>query len=234
MSLLTLIQRFAYRTGIVVPSAVIGSVDPAILQLKELLEEEGSELSQRYEWEMLINEETHTTTAAENQGLLTTITDGGFRYICNDTIWDRTDRLPIPLIGQVAWQRTKATTTATPRYHYRIRGGSLLITPAMVADHVLAFEWVTRYWVLSIANSPKEFFTVDTDLLRLPEDLLLAGLRWRWKKEKGLEYAQDFDSYELKVKQYTSRDGGKPRLHMDDHFEYGQPRIFVPESDWTL
>jgi len=234
MSLLTVIQRFCLRTGIVYPSVVIASVDPAILQLKELLEEEGEELSQRGEWEALIMEETHTTTAAEDQGAITTITDAGFRYICNDTIWDRTDRLPIPLIGQVAWQRTKAVTSATPRYHYRIRGGRLLITPTMAANHTLAFEWVTKYWLTAAAGTKKERFTVDTDLMLLPEDLLLMGLRWRWKKEKGLEYAQDFDSYELKVKQYLSRDGGKPRLHMDDYYEYGQPRIYVPESDWTL
>lgn len=234
MSLLTVIQSFCLRTGIVYPSVVVASVDPAILQLKALLEEEGSELSQRYDWEALTIEEVHTTTAAEDQGAITTITDAGFRYICNDTMWDRTEDRPVPLIGQVAWQRTKAVTSATPRYHYRIRGGKLLITPTMEADHSLAFEYMTRYWILGVSGTRKEFFTIDTDLILLPEDLLLSGLRWRWKKEKGLEYAQDFDSYELKLKQYTSRDGGKPRLHMDEYYEYGQPRIFVPESDWTL
>ena len=235
MSLLTIIQRFTKRTGVVVPTTVTSSLDSQIIQLQALLEEEGEDLSKRGEWEALTVEKVHTTTAAEDQGAITTIATNGFRYICNETMWDRTDRLPVPLINSVAWQNIKATANSTPRYRYRIRGGKLLITPTIAASHSLAFEYQTKNWITDLNGiNPKAQFTADTDLVLLHEDLMLLGLRWRWKKEKGLDYEEDFRTYEQAVTQYLSRDGGKPIMRMDGMPKDARPGMIVPEGSWAL
>lgn len=237
MSLLTLIQEFALVTGLPAISAVMGSSNPQVIQIRYLLLSEGHDLSMRGDWQALTVEEVHTTTAAEDQGAIATIASNGFRYICNETMWDRTDQLPVPLIGSQEWQRQKALSTLTPRYQYRIRQGKLLITPAIPANHSLAFEYMSRYWITDAAGTTyKSAYSVDTDLHLLPEELLLMGLRWRWKKEKGFDYAEDFRVYELQVKQYLNRDGGKSTLCMDNAVDrrYGRPGIVVPESSWSL
>lgn len=236
MSLLTIIQEFCGRTGVPKPSTVMASIaDTQILQLVSLLQEEGTDLSKRGDWEGLTVEATHTTTAAEDQGALTSIATNGFRYIKNQTLWDRTDRLPIPLIGSTDWQRMKAIVNTGPRYRYRIRQGHLLMTPTPAASHSLAFEYLSKNWILGADGTTyKTAFTLDTDTVLLPEDLMLQGLRWRWKREKGMDYAEDFRTYESQIKQDLGRDGGKEWLQMDGQPFHASPAIIVPQGSWTL
>lgn len=235
MSLLTIVQHFCQRTKLPVPSAVMGNTDPQVLQFRALLEEEGQELAQRGWWEALTREATHTTLAQEDQGTIISIATNGFRAITNDTMWDRTDKLPVPLINSTAWQRLKATTGVSPRYRYRLRGGKLLLTPTPPASHTLAFEYLSKNWILGVDGTTyKELFTLDTDTLLLSEELMRLGLRWRWKKEHGLEYAEDFRTYETEVTNALGRDGGKPTLYMDGSQPRMRPGVIVPEYSWNL
>lgn len=237
MSLLTIVQYVCGRTGVPVPSTIIGTTDQQVLQMLRLLEEEGNDLSQRGPWEGLINEASLTTAATVSQGAMTTIASNGFRYILNDTIWDRTNRLPIagPLDAP-SWQGEKALGITGPRYRYRIRGGLLIVSPTPTAGYSWYFEYVTKNWISNAAgNAYKQYFTVDSDLILIPEELVLMGLRWRWKKEKGLDYADDFNTYEMQVKNALGRDGGKAVLCMDSvGSREVRPGIFVPAGSWSL
>ena len=219
-----------------VPSTVMGSVlDPQVLQLLRILEEEGNDLAKRGDWEGITFEQTHITLAAEDQGAIATIATNGFRYIKNETIWDRTDKLPIALMGSKLWQTMKAIASVGPRYRYRIRGGRLLVNPTPTAGHTWAFEYISKNWILGVDGvTYKQYFTLDTDTVLLPEDLILQGLRWRWKKEKGLEYAEDMRTYEAQVQTQLGRDGGKERLCMDSAEREPRPGIWVNDMSWPL
>lgn len=237
MAVLDLVARFCRRTGIPVPSAAVGSTDDQVLQVVALLEEEGNDLAGRGQWEALTREATHTTLAAEDQGAVTTIAASGFRYIKNGTFYDRTD--DVPVIGPLSpdeWQNAKAMTWTGPRYSFRIRGGKLLVTPTPAAGHTWAFEYISKYWILGVDGTTyKQYFTLDTDTLLLSEDLLMMGLRWRWKKEKGQEYAEDFRAYEAQVADALGRDGGKAPLHAGgEGYQGARPGIFVPQGSWSL
>ena len=236
MSLLSTIQYVAGRTGITVPSSVLGTSDPQVLQLLRLLEEEGDDLRKRGPWTGIIKEASWSTTAAEDQGALTTLAPSGFDYIKSGTFWDRTDRLIVqgPLSDE-EWQTRKALTLSGPRYCWRIRGGKMLINPIPAASHTFAFEYASKYWILGIDGTTyKQYFTLDTDTILLPEDLVLMGLRWRWKKEKGFDYAEDFRTYEMQVKDALGRDGGKRRLRMDGGPHDARPGVMVPDRSWSL
>jgi hypothetical protein len=237
MSLLTVVQQFCERTGIPSPATVYGTTDTQVAQVRALLEEEGNDLAARGGWEILQQQATHTSLAAEDQGAMSTIASNGFRYILNNTIWDRDDRLPIlgPMTPQ-EWQALKAVVVTGPRYQFRIRGGKLLVNPTPVAGHTWAFEYVSENWILGADGvTYKNYFTLDSDEILLPETLVLLGLRWRWKKEKGFDYAEDFRTYEMQVKDAVGRDGGKKVLNMDSNGWRGpKPGIWVPSGDWTV
>ena len=68
----------------------------------------------------------------------------------------------------------------------------------------------------------------------LPENILMMGLSWRWKKAKGFEYAEDFRSYELLVRDALSRDGMKRNLNMSDRPQTPNPKVVIPEGSWSL
>jgi hypothetical protein len=235
MSLLTVVQSFCERTQLPIPTTVIGTADAQVKQVRALLEEEGEALSRRGDWEGLTFEATHTTLALEDQGAVTSIATNGYRYIKDETMWDRTDKLPVPQMHSTKWQRFKAVVSAAPRYNYRIRGGKLLMTPTPTAGHTLAFEYVSKNWILGVDGTTyKSAFTLDTDTFLIPEELFKLGLRWRWKKEHGLEYAEDFRDYETQVADALGRDGGKPTLYLDNSFTQTRPGVIVPEYNWPL
>lgn len=237
MTMLSVVQQFCLRTNIPKPPTVVGSTDTQVLQVMALLEEEGNDLASRGSWQELTFEAAHTTVATESQGSISTIAANGFRYIKNQTIWDRTDRLPVlgPMDGP-DWQTLKAVAVNGPRYRFRIRGDLLLVNPVPAASHNWYFEYITQNWILGANGTTyKQYFTLDTDTLLLPETLLLQGLRWRWKKEKGFDYAEDMRTYEMQVKDALGRDGGKPVLHMDnDNWRGPRPGIWVPDGNWSL
>lgn len=236
MTVLSVVQHFCKRTNLPVPATVLGTTDEEVLQVMSLLEEEGNDLSGRGSWQSLTFEASLTSAATESQGAMTSIATNGFRYIKNQTIWDRTNRLPIwgPLDDK-EWQARKALAPTGPRYQFRIRGGLLIINPVPVAGYSWYFEYVSKNWILGADGTTyKQYFTLDTDTILLPEELVLTGLRWRWKKEKGFDYAEDFRTYEMQVKDAMGRDGGKPNLHADDPGFEAVPGVFVSQGSWDL
>lgn len=234
MTIAGIVQQFSRRSGVQYPATVVGSTDEGVLQMLALLEEEGNDLASRGAWERLTYEAALTTVATESQGAIVSIATNGFRHIKNQTIWDRTDQLPVlGAVDSVDWQALKAVVNTGPRYQFRIRGGELLVSPVPVAGHDWRFEYISQNWILGADGTTyKQYATLDTDTVLLPETLLIMGLRWRWLKEKGLSYAESFNSYEAQVKDALGRDGGKPVITMDSSERRPRPGTWIPSGSW--
>ena len=238
MTLLTIVKEHCRRTGLSVPLIVAASQDEQLLQIMGLLNETLDDLVTRRQWTELQREKVFLSVAGENQGSLETLADGGFQWIINDTIFDRTRRLPVfgPR-GAEYWQQVKAMPFTGPYYQYRLQGGELHILPEMPAGHTMAFEYVSTWSVIdavNIAQPYKLWFTKDTDTTVFPERLLLAGLRWAWKREKGLRYSEDFRTYEAQVANYAGHNATSAVLSMNGESAAIQPGIFVPSGNWNL
>lgn len=230
MSLLTMVQRVCGRRGLPVPTAVYSSVDPIIVQMLALANEEAQDLANRYPWQALQTESTFTTVATESQGAITTLAGAGFKYVLNDTMWNRDLRRPVfgPLVPY-QWQQLKAQQITGPWNQFRIRNGNVLFIPAPAAGQTIALEWVTKYWM----GGTSDVWTADTDTAYLDEDIMALGLMWRWNQMKGLEYAEDQEKYEKRVADAMARDAGKPVLNMNGG-NIGYPAgVFVPNGGWV-
>jgi hypothetical protein len=234
MTLIELVTAFCKRTGLPVPATVVGTTDRQIQQVQALLEEEGGELASRHQWRGLTREAIVTTIANEDQGDIDALATDNFEYISNGTLWDRSTHLPLygPLSGQ-DWQAIKATNINGVNYSFRFRGGNLLVNPVPPAGVTWAFEYLTGNWIINGAVL-KSTFTDDLDTFLLKPELLLLGLRWRWKAEKGLDYAEAFNAYELRVKDEMGRDGGAKPLRMDNTPGRVRPGIIVPNGSWSV
>lgn len=230
MTCLSMIQTACRRLGLPAPSAAVTSTDQQVLQFLNLLNEEGEELAERYPWQVLQAEATFTTAATESQGALSTLAPG-FKYVLNDTIWNRTETRP--LVGPLSpsgWQQRKGSNVTGPYSEYRIRGNELLLIPAPAAGLTVAFEYQSKNWVSLAAGSTASAFETDSDTALLDEQLMTQGLIWRFKAAKGFDYDEDFSKYERRVTDAMGRDGTKPVLNAGG----GPARmgLIVPEGSW--
>jgi hypothetical protein len=213
----------------------MASTDSQIIQLRALLQEVLEDLVVM-DWTVLMKESTFSTVAGEVQGSLASLAPFGFRSIVRDTIYNRTLRLPVygPLAAS-KWQARKALPTTGPFYMYRIREGNVYFSPTPGAGNLCAFEYFSTFAVVPDGGLPTDTLTADTDTFLLDSKLLLAGLRWKWKCEKGLDYAEDFARFQGLVQSILGQDGTKPTLSLDMDGTGGiMPGIFVSPGSWPL
>lgn len=211
MSLLTLIQTTANLLGIPSPSSVVGSTDVQVLQLLALANEEGDELARSHSWQALKRQQTFTTVAQAAQ--TDAVPDDMDSFIPNSFFNRTTQRELIGPITPQQWQAIEAQPQLNRVFlAYRMRDNAFLVTPTPTAGDEVAFEYMTRNWALSAADEEKEEFTADTDTTVLPERLFRLGIRWRFRKTKGLDYSEDFRTYETEVQKAMAKDGSSTKL----------------------
>ena len=232
MTLLSIVQSASDTIGLPRPSAVVSSTDGNVRTLLALANTEGRELLERYSWPATQLETTHTTLAAELQGVMTTIAPG-FGYMITDTFWDRT--LTQPVTGPLSpseWQALKARTATGPYASYRIQGGSLYAYPAPAAGNTWAFEYQSTYFCQSSGGTNQSAWAADADVGILDENLMALGVVWRFKKKNGLDYSEDYRVYEQKLANEMARVGGKRTLIMGGGMNVSG--VFTPEGSWSV
>lgn len=238
MTLLQIVQEFCRRNGLTVPLVVMSSQDDQLTQIVGLANEICEDLARRHSWTSLQYEAVFTSVAGADQGAITDLAPNAFLKILNETIFDRTRRLPVfgPRSAK-QWQAIKALPMSGPFYQYRIQQGRLKITPDMPAGHTMAFEYASEGIVqdnTTAVPKVKAFFTRDDDTFLLDKSLLLLGLRWRWKEEKGLPYLESFRLYEAAVAEAAGADGTKQPMSMNEDYSMIQPGIFIPAGNWSI
>lgn len=233
MTCLSIIQDACQTIGIPAPLAVLSSTDLQVIQLLGLLNKEGKELARRPEegWQALTFEATFTTVATENQTLVATVSPN-YRFIINDTIWNRTQRRPVfgPLSPQM-WQRQKGWFPQGPYSQYRIEQNYIKFLPVPTAGEDCYFEYVSNNWVTT-SSGTSDRFTEDTDTALIDEYLLTLGLIWRWKAAKGLDYADDYLAYRSQVDTAIARDIPRNILQMDNGMRNTLPNLYVQDGNF--
>lgn len=77
----------------------------------------------------------------------------------------------------------------------------------------------------STAPVYKFTFTADTDVALIDEKLLTTGLEWRWLKSKGLDYAEEFRRYEMRLVRIMGRDDKDREISTSD-------RLYLSSNTW--
>jgi hypothetical protein len=209
MSLLTVIQRSCRLLSIPVPTEVVNSTDTQVQQLYEIANEEGNELAGSYNWQIMRKQHTFVTTATPAQ--TSAVPVDWDRFVAN-TFFNRSQqRTVIGPITPQQWQAIQAQPQLNRVFLAFIeRDGQFLITPTPAAGETIAYEYVTKDWAYSddVIPVPKADYTADTDTAYMDEKLIVLGVRWRFLKSKGLDYAEDFRTYMSERQQKQARDGG--------------------------
>ncbi len=219
MSLLTIIQRVCRLVSLPVPSTVVDSSDLVIQQLYALANEEGEELADAYDWQKLRRQHLFNTVATAAQS--SAVPADWNRFISNSFFNRSTRRSMIGPITPQQWQAIQAQPQLNRVFLAFIeRDGQFLVTPSPSAGQQIAYEYVSKYWARSAALVPQEEFLADTDGTYLDEKLITLGVRWRWKAANGLDYAEDYRTYQTERNQKMARDGGNTEINTTGDSEF--------------
>lgn len=190
------------------PTTVFGSSLPFAQELGDLANEAATAIAKAHEWQVLTKKATLTGDA------VTTAFSLPSDY----------DRLPLKanlLTSQFSSPLTQARDLdewldfqlrpfiGAPGY-WMILGGQVQVVPAIATGTTAQYYYIGN----QIVAGGKTAFASDTDAFLLPERLLTLGIVWRWKAQKGLEYAEHLRNFEIAFSEEAGRDKGARILSM--------------------
>jgi hypothetical protein len=217
--LLEIVQDVTDLLSLPRPDEVVGSTDQTVRLLLALANEEGRELHGCYDWQRLRRQFTFQTIASTDQASAFAADWG--RWVSN-TFFNRSQRRNVlgPITPQ-QWQAIQAQPQLNRVFLAFIqRDDQFLVTPTPGANETIAYEYITRNWCESDAGVEQNKFLADTDLPLLDANLFRLGMRWRFLKSKGLDYAEDFRTYQTERNQTMAFDGGNSEMSITGDDSY--------------
>jgi hypothetical protein len=236
MTFLQIVQAVCRSSGFPVPTSVVGSGDAAANQLLGLMGEELDDVTIRDNFGPLQRECVFTSVATELQGLMSTLLAGDtmWKYVVN-SMFDRTSHLRVegPVTEQ-EWQQYKALQAGMlPRFRFWQEG--LYLQPAPPAGHTFGFEYLSQNCVVTaVTGVKKRYITADTDTFLIPDEVLKAALKWRYKCEKQLAYSEDFSRYERMRASLFLNAAPKKVLHLGDAPQQRQFGVIISPGSWPI
>ena len=230
MSLLTVANAVADETKGPRPATIIGNVDPSAQNMLRMINRCGYKLMLSYPWSILRTEATVTAPGVET--LISTMPTDFNRFV-PETMWDRgTNNLVSGPVKPVEWNGLKVQTFSSQNKKFIYRGGSVLTQPVIDSGVTVAYEYVSKNWVdIAATGTPKGSMTIDTDVSRIDEELLIACVCYSWLDADGQPAATAFQYFRDMFDMITGNDGGSdPILVTADIFSLnsrhhdGQPK----------
>jgi hypothetical protein len=203
--ILTAIKSAILRCTGVVVQEVFASTDSVAVEMVDLVNEVATDIMKSRDWRALTSVAEIVGTGVEAYDL-----PSGFdRMVLASDIDDKAQWFwgyePFDTVND--WMRFKAGGGGISQPGgWIMLGGQLQFYPA--PSGTAQFPYISNLYAKSASGTIKEAFTADTDTFRLNERLLTLGLIWRWKAQKGFEYAEDMATYETALAQEQGRDKG--------------------------
>ena len=193
MTLLTICKGLALNVGMQVPTVVISSASREWQEAAQLANEAGEELARRVNWGVL-----QATLSLVGDGTNKIFTVTGSRLNAGIALKTATG-IARPL-SQAEWD-TLTAVVGVPRY-FLLKADKLQLWPYLANAATATAVYTTKLWASSGAT-----FLADTDTSLINEDLLLKGLIVRWRRQKGMDYADVEAEYEAALAEFAQFDG---------------------------
>lgn len=180
ISLLSAVKAAMGESGMEEPAAVVANTDKTMLRCANA----AARQQRQHEWQKLRKSTTVTLTSATEYALAS-----DFWAYVPDTLWPQGGIRPASLpTTPVMWTILESGIGLNPaQFNCRFLNNKLAVQNPE-ADIVLRYEYVSNSPITdSTGATPKTEFTADTDLFILDEELFSMDLKWRIKKEKGID-----------------------------------------------
>lgn len=233
---LQLVQNAAAWLALPIPQTVFGAMDPQTVQLASLLNEELIELAKWPDvyWQNLKREWNFTTLAADTQP--TNALPPDFDHFIDGSMWDRT--LTRPVVGPISpqiWEAWKARPVLTSVvFGFIIIQNLMQTAPNPPAGDSVYYQYISNLSVIPVGQTqPTQiYFQNDTDVCVFDSTLVQRGIRWRFLRAKGLDYAQEYETWISLLQREASRTGGMPRVSMAGSYNDWLVGPYIPSFNF--
>lgn len=234
MTLLSIAQRVADAVGLPRPAAISGAQDQLARQLLALANEVIEDLA-LLDWPVL--QTTAQFNTVVNQEAYSLPAD--FREFVTETAYNATTYYNIRgSITPGEWQMNKQRLLQpTGRFKLRLMGDPLkiYIVPAPQRVESIVYEYKSTSLVTTSTGTLTTLFTNDTDVPRINEEVVRKGLKWKIKHAKGLDYAEDFNDYEMAKKTYLAKAKAYGSIPVSNRYYADIPELgegYVPQTGY--
>jgi hypothetical protein len=175
-----------------------------------------------------LNTPANSTTTGQNFsfGKITYDLPTDIQMFITATQWDRNFRWQ--MLGPISAQEWQTIVSGIcpvgPRIRFRVMADSTGVDkfwiqppPGVAQTDTIAYEYISKNFCNSALLVGQSAWTADTDTYLWPEDTLVLGLIWRFKRAKGLDYGEEMQMYERAVDRQIARSGGNRQLPMNAH-----------------
>jgi len=194
LTLLEAVQAMARNVGIPVPDRVIGDTDRTMVEALDYANRLGEELARRVDWGGLVMTATFSGTGADAAFSLPT----DFARLVQG-VTAQYGGSPVRPLTRAEWGSLTAVQ-GSPRY-FLLEAKSLRFWPYPALGEAVSVTYLSRSW-----GTQGEEFLADSDSTVFPSELLVMGLIARWRRQKGMDYADFEAEYEAALAQYADFD----------------------------
>lgn len=227
-TLLQIVQEACKDVGQPRPSIVASSTTETPLRMLRLLNKAGQALIKDHDWGALMDVETFTPTATQVQS--SHPPSDYDRMTSQTNMWDIGNKRP--LVGPLPpskWLRLVVDAQQSIDKYWTLIGGKVNILPVPATTDSFVYSYQSKNWVFaSDGTTGKAEFTADDDTARLPDELLILELVWRWKQSIGVDYGEDMATAGRLKETLIAADRGPRILELSTPFRHGVPDGFWP------
>lgn len=141
-----------------------------------------------------------------------------FEYFIDRTFWDGAYQWQLlgPILAQEKQVLRYGISPAGPRKRFYIKQNRLCLDPMPSVDgETIAFDYYSNAWCHDENDTDQSSWQSDSDQYKLDEDCFILGLKWRYLRSKGFDYAQEYKDYEDACQRVMGRDGGSRCLPLN-------------------
>lgn len=206
MSLLSICQNVLSETGWPKFSSIAANGDATAQQIFTIANTELQSISEELNWPQLEVEYDFSTVP----GQFVYLWPSDFRVLAPQAIFDSSEYYGLKgSTGLQFWQLLKygklgSLSRKRFRVTYPLGAPGIEITPTPETVEQMTAVYYTRDLVSSSGGSGARMYVNDTDVAKVPERYIELGVKWRFRRAKGLDYSAELAEYNATVKsQFT-------------------------------
>lgn len=186
MTLLSIVRTLAADVGLAIPDQVVGSTNRSMIEALSFANAAGEELARRVDWMQLAQTITLTGDGTDK---LHSLPDGFSRVIPGVAVVNSSGGIVRPLT-RAEWA-SLTPVEGLPRY-FLLEGGEMRLWPYLADAATVSVGFQSKNWC---SNGTGEW-VIDDDTSVIDEGLFAKALITRWRRQKGMDYADQEAEYE--------------------------------------